>query len=309
MDTFYPTFSGIYERSILLSRDNYPGYVSTSLSKAIWYHEEGAWVIGSAIDYSVYAKLENSTECPTDPMYTSKWFVYNSLDQNWYPDDNFDIKIECVMRELEAPYFRVLAANPVRFGGNYVGLYDAMDHIMINENSVYKHRDLDLYVQSYKNGIRLASSLDLFKDGWTLEWHDYDSTMYVWNGTEFVPEPAFMVFKLREQPQEEPVVNEEVPCKLQMSSDGPLGRLFPDQMGIYKLMDGLLVYNKPIWKHVSKDFYIRVDDVGDWFVSSVSDTFYIIMIHLIPFHSFSAKTPVIMDILENYITMDFRLRI
>lgn len=141
--------------------------------------------------------------------------------------------------------------------------------MLINENSVYKHSYLELYVQFYKNGIRFGISLDLNKDGWNLEFNNNDLTMYAWNGTDFVPDPLFQISEFAQIPKEDPVVN-DVPCKLQMSSDGPLGRLFPDQMGVYKLIEGLLVYNKPIWKHVSKPFYIRVDEAGDWFVTSVS---------------------------------------
>ena len=124
--------------------------------------------------------------------------------------------------------------------------------------------------QFYKNGIRFGISLDLNKDGWNLEFNSNDLTMYAWNGTDFEPDPLFQISEFAQIPEEDPAVVNNVPCKLQMSSDGPLGRLFPDQMGVYILIEGFSVYNKPIWKHVSKPFYIRVDEAGDWFVTSVS---------------------------------------
>ena len=182
---------------------------------------------------------------------------------------DYEIKIECVQRVLETPYFVLTSSEPVRFGGNFLGPYYAMDNMLINENSVYKHSYLELYVQFYKNGIRFGISLDLNKDGWNLEFNSNDLTMYAWNGTDFEPDPLFQISEFAQIPEEDPVVN-DVPCKLQMSSDGPLGRLFPDQMGVYILIEGFSVYNKPIWKHVSKPFYIRVDEAGDWFVTSVS---------------------------------------
>ena len=183
---------------------------------------------------------------------------------------DYEIKIECVQRVLETPYFVLTSSEPVRFGGNFLGPYYAMDNMLINENSVYKHFHLELYVQFYKNGIRFGISLDLNKDGWNLEFNSNDLTMYAWNGTDFEPDPLFQISEFAQIPEEDPAVVNDVPCKLQMSSDGPLGRLFPDQMGVYILIEGFSVYNKPIWKHVSKPFYIRVDEAGDWFVTSVS---------------------------------------
>ena len=306
MGNFEDRYSDVYKQTE--SSSGYPSYVSTSTSKAVWYSEEGAWVIGSYSDGSVYAKLESHNECP-DMVDSNNptWLVYNSVTNEWQPD--YEIKIECIQRVLLAPYFTLTASEPVRYGGNFLGLYHAMDNILINENSVYKHSYLELYVQVFKNRIRFGISLDLNKEGWNLEFNSDDLTMYVWNGTDFVPDPLFKVNELTQIPEEDPVVN-DVPCKLQMSSDGPLGRLFPDQMGVYKLIEGLLVYNKPIWKHVSKPFYIRVDDGGSWFVTSVS---WLRCLFFWPlsflFYLFSAKKPVPMAILENYITMGFNLPI
>merc|ERR1711971_1451934 len=129
----------------------------------------------------------------------------------------------------------------VRFGGNYFGVYYAMKNVLVNENSVYKHQHLSLYVQYYQTKIRFAHSLDLDKDGWVLEFGDYTGLFSSWNGTNFVPDPAFQIETFEQLPEDPPVID-NIPCKLQMSSEGPLGSLFPDQMGVYKLIENDLVY-------------------------------------------------------------------
>ena len=156
------------------------------------------------------------------------------------------------------------------YGGNYVGFYYAMNNMLINENSIFKHKELSLYALYYKSKFVFSQSLDLEKSGWNLE-QDFKRTsiFFAWNGTSFVPDSGFYVQFLEELPENLPAT-EEFPCKLQMKSDGPLGTLFPDQMGVYKLIEDYLVYNKPIWKHISRNFYLRVDEYGEWIVSSVS---------------------------------------
>ena len=94
MANFEGRFSDVYKETVSFV-NGYPAYVSSSTSKAVWY-QEGAWVIGSGTDYSVYAKLETSNECPNmvDPndvrrsANDPKWFVYNSVSQDWQPGNN-----------------------------------------------------------------------------------------------------------------------------------------------------------------------------------------------------------------------------
>lgn len=94
MSNFEDRFSDVYKETVSLVY-GHPAYVSSSTSKAVWY-QEGAWVIGSGTDYSVYAKLETSNECPNmvDPNDVRRsandpiWFVYNSVSQEWQPGNN-----------------------------------------------------------------------------------------------------------------------------------------------------------------------------------------------------------------------------
>lgn len=184
-----------------------------------------------------------------------------------------ELRANCVNRFSGQPFLLLTAANPVPFGMEFVGRYEALSDILINENPVYRHEYYEAYAIWYKQKLVFTGFLDVFKHGWNLE---FDGVWIgrVWNKDqrEFLYEDSFSISFSDVIPEIESS-QEVLPCKLQISSNGKVGHHFPDQMGVYKLMENFTVYNNPIWKHISKDFYIRIDNGGTWIVTSVSIIF------------------------------------
>ena len=150
-----------------------------------------------------------------------------------------------------------------------MGRYGILSDLLINENPVYKHEYYKMYAIWYKQKLVFSTELDVVENGWNLELRD--NNIWVWNldQQEFVYEASFSISSQDIYPEID-TTNKIIPCKLQISSRGKLGQYFPDQLGIYKLIENVTVYNNPIWKHISKDFYLRVDNGGEWIVTSVS---------------------------------------
>ena len=187
-------------------------------------------------------------------------------------DSQNQIEVKCVHRNNLQPYLFVNSNEPIPYGSSFNGRYYTLKNVLMNENPVYRHEYYELYAMLYKNKLCFSSSLDFDKEGWNIE-VDFDGLIKVWNAEEqnFIPEQRLNIAFFDVVPDLLLQTDSEyIPCKLQMSSDGELGKQFPEKMGVYKLIDDYLVFGKPIWKHISKKLYIRVDSSATWIVTRVS---------------------------------------
>ena len=185
-----------------------------------------------------------------------------------------------------------------------MGLYNILE-LSMNGYPVYKHEFYKMYAIWHQERYIFSTELDDFMAGLgvELEVHD-DKDIWVWNveQKEYVYEPSFSISAYDVLPEID-TFNENIPCKLQISSKGKLAQYFPDQLGIYKLIENVTVYNNPIWKHLAKDFYLRVDEGGFWIVSTVSIFFTHFLLTSFPFHIFSARIRAIMHSSVGELTM------
>ena len=182
--------------------------------------------------------------------------------------------MNCVKRNVDKPFLLLTASYPVPYGTEFVGQYNIQDDMLINENPVYKYEFYQMYAIWYQQKLIFSKELDVVKDGWFLELRG--DSFWVWNSEqkEFLYEDTFSLSDYDVIPEIE-TQNDGIPCKLQISSKGKLNQYFPDQFGVYKLISNFSVYNNPVWKHISKDFYLRVDNGGQWIVTSVSISYLI----------------------------------
>merc|ERR1711902_417342 len=51
------------------------------------------------------------------------------------------------------------------------------------------------------------------------------------------------------------------------TSKGLLGLVYRDQMGIYYLIENLLIHGRPVWQHKSGKYFLRMDNEGSWILS------------------------------------------
>ena len=173
-------------------------------------------------------------------------------------------------------YMVVQSFSPIEFGMELTGIYQVIPLIQLNGYPVYKHNHLAYFAffNQDKMVITYEHIYDVATKGQTLEM-DTTYQILVWNGdkAEFLPEPSLRILFSKTVPIDPNSTNIEIPCKVEISSEGRIGEVFPEQMGIYKVIDNLLVNNRPVLKHISRNYYMRVNENGYWIVTSVSFTF------------------------------------
>ena len=183
--------------------------------------------------------------------------------------------------EGEVSFLRITTRSnqPIPWGGACLGRYAVIENMTVNYKPVFKHEFFPLYMFSLSDGAYcVGTNLDVTLDGCIIRYENvnnyYDEEFArfatVWNRIEqrFEEQPLIQI-----SPGPDEAEGEVAPCKVFMNSEGPLGGVYPDQMGVYFLVTNASFYGRPVYRHRSGRYYLKVDQEGSWIVSDVTEIF------------------------------------
>ena len=131
--------------------------------------------------------------------------------------------------------FNIADLHP-KWGGNALGRYVRIDS-SVNLQPVYQHEFFELYFYWNIQTGRYSIGENPLVDSIFVQVDPTNGVSQVWNSYDKIWE--VVTYLAIEEYDYLPSVNtsEESPCKLMLQSDGPLGQLYPETMGVYHLIN------------------------------------------------------------------------